>query len=148
MNNETINKHDMTNEVNKSYNNQKESGLTSIGNTCVSPIPSSSVCIKVINNIENDSSLPDKTFQFNAITNKNESSPVHAKNRSSLTPSTIGSITTMKFSSLASINENRGTSTYENNSKNSPHKVKPNTVNQPSNTYYPFHSPFHMFPSY
>ena len=62
VNNETINKHDMTNEVNQSYTNQKESGPASIGNVCVSPIPSSSVCSKVINNVENDSSLPDKQF--------------------------------------------------------------------------------------
>ena len=130
-NNETINKHDITNEVNKSYNNQKESGPTSIINTCVSHIPSSSVRINVINNAENDSSLPDKIFQFNSITNKNEPSPVHTKNRSSLTSSPIESITTMKLSSLASINDDRGTNTSDNNTTHSPHEVKPNTVNQP-----------------
>ena len=147
-NNGTIAKHDMTNEVNKSYTNQKESGPTRFSNACVSPIPSSSVCSKVINNVKNDSSLPDKTFQLNSITNKNEPSPVHTKNGSRLTPSPIGSITTIQLSCLASINDERGTSTSENNNKNSSHDVKPNTVSQPSNTYYPFHSPFHMFPSY
>ena len=53
----------------------------------------------------------------------------------------------MKLSSSASINEDRGSSTSENNRKNSPHTVKPNTVNQPSNTSNHFHSLFHPFPS-
>ena len=147
VNNETINKHDMTNEVNKSYTNQKESRPTSIANAYVMPIPSCSVCSKEVNNVERDYSLPDKTFQFNSISNKNEMSPVYTKNRSSITPSPLVSITmTMKLSCLASINDDRGTSTSKNNSKHSPREVKPNTANQPSNTYYPFHSPFHTLP--
>ena len=41
VNNDTIHKHDMTNDV-KSFNNHKESKPTSIGNTCVSNNASSS----------------------------------------------------------------------------------------------------------
>ena len=53
----------------------------------------------------------------------------------------------MKLSCLASINDDSDTRTSDNNSKQSPREVKPNTANQPSHTYYPFHSPFHILPS-
>ena len=53
----------------------------------------------------------------------------------------------MKLSSLASINGDRGPGTSENKRKNSPHQVKPNTVNRPSNTSNPLYSPFHLLPS-
>ena len=101
----------------------------------------------MINNVENDSSLPDNIFQFNSITNENEPFPVHTKNISSLTPFPIASITTMKLLSLASINEDRDSGTSKNNRKSSPHTVEPNTVNHPSNTSNPFHYPFHLLPS-
>merc|ERR1712238_381016 len=102
VNNETINKHVVTNEVNNSCANHEESGATSIVNACVSPIPSTSLCSKVTNNVKSDSSLTDKTIQFNSITNKNEPSPVDTKKGSSLTPSPLGTITSMKMSCLAS----------------------------------------------
>merc|ERR1712238_692 len=102
VNNETINKHVVTNEVNNSCVNHEESGATSIVNACVSPIPSTSLCSKVTNNVKSDSSLTDKTIQFNSITNKNEPSPVDTKKGSSLTPSPLGTITSMKMSCLAS----------------------------------------------
>ena len=136
----------MTNDV-KSFNNHTESGPTSIGNTCVSHIPFSSECLPVINKVVNDPSLPDNTFKFHSITNANEPSLVHANDRSSHNPFPIESITTMKLSSLASINEDRGPSTSENIRNNSPNTVKPNTVNQPSNKSNPFHSPFHPLSS-
>ena len=84
LNNDTIYKHDMNDDV-KSFINHKESGATSIDNTCVSPNPSSSECTTVINNVENVHSLPDNTFQFHSSTSANELSPVHTKNRSSHT---------------------------------------------------------------
>ena len=146
VNNDTIHKHDMTNDV-KSFNNHTESGATSTGNTCVSPIPFSSECLTVINKVVNDLSLPDNTFKFHSIINANETSLVHANDRSSHNPFPIESITTMQLSSLASINEDRGPSTSENIRNNSPNTVKLNTVNQPSNTSNPFHSPFHPLSS-
>ena len=119
--NETINKHDMTNEKNKSYTNQKESRPTSIGNACVRLIPSCSVCSTYVSNVESDYSLPDKTFHFDSITNKNKPSPVHMKNGSSINSSALGYIlTTTKLSCLASINNDSGTSASDNNSKQSP----------------------------
>ena len=136
----------MNNDV-KSFNNHNESGPTSIGNTCVSNVPSRSECITAITNVENDSSIPDNTFQFNSITNENEPSLVHTKNWSSLTPPPIENTTTMKLSSLASKNGDRGPGTSENKRKNSPHQVKPNTVNRPSNTSKPLYSPFHLLHS-
>ena len=53
----------------------------------------------------------------------------------------------MKLSSLASKNGDRGPGTSENKRKNSPHQVKPNTVNRPSNTSKPLYSPFHLLHS-
>ena len=146
VNTDTIYKHDINNNV-KSFNNHNESGPTSICNTYVSTVPSRPECITVITNVKNDSSIPNNTFQFNSITNENEPSLVHTTNRSSLFPSPIESITTIKLYSLASINRDRGPGTSENQRKQSPHKVKLNTVNQLSNTSNPFHSPFHLLPS-
>ena len=111
----------MTNETNKSYTNQKESMPTSIGNACVRLIPSCSVCNTEVNNVESDSSLSDKIFHFDSITNKNKPSPVHMKHGSSINSSPLESIlTTMKLSCLISINNDSGTSTSDNNSKQSP----------------------------
>ena len=93
--------------------------------------------------------IDQSTQKVNKTTGQDENEPslVHTKNRFSLTPPLIESITTMKLSSLASINGDRGPDTSENKRKNSPHTVKPNTVKQPSNTSNPFHSPFHLLPS-
>ena len=108
--------------------------------------PSTSECIAAITNVENDLSIPDNTFKFNSITNEKKPSLIHTKNRSSITLLPIEYITTMKLSSLASINGDRGPGTSENKRKLSPHKVKPNTANRPSNTSNPFHSPFYLLP--